>query len=227
VSRERGKVGRPRNNQRELTRAPDEEILFHAARLFATKRFEGTSTREIAEAAGLRQSSLFHYFRTKEDILVRLSEDLNLAPLAKLAEIRALDADPAEKLYRVLRSHVHLALAERWAWRAVLENSQTISKSRFRRYLAQEAEYCDGIADIVSSGVARGVFVDEPAGLATARLLGMCNWSLRWFKRSGAMSAAEMADYLAESGVRSLAVEGGVAEAAAAAVRGDLMADRA
>ena len=210
-------VGRPRKDQRELSRSPEDEILFQAARLFATRRLEGTSTREIAEAAGLRQSSLFHYFRTKEDILVRLSEDLSREPLTNLAQVRESDEGPAEKLFLILQRHVHQALANRWEWRAVIENSQAISKSKFRRYLAQEAEYCDGIAAVVAEGSASGVFVNEPAGLATARLLGMCNWALRWYKRSGPMSAAEMSVYLASTGLRSVLTDGRIVDEIVAA----------
>ena len=43
-----------------------------AGRLFAERGFLGTSTARIAAAAGLRQSAIFHWFRTKESILETL-----------------------------------------------------------------------------------------------------------------------------------------------------------
>jgi AcrR family transcriptional regulator len=49
-----------------------EEILSAAAGLFESEGYTSTSTRTIADAVGLRQASLFHYFARKEDILTEL-----------------------------------------------------------------------------------------------------------------------------------------------------------
>lgn len=49
-----------------------DEILDAAGELFTTLGYSGTSTRTIAEAVGIRQASLYHYFKTKDDILCAL-----------------------------------------------------------------------------------------------------------------------------------------------------------
>jgi AcrR family transcriptional regulator len=62
--------GRPRKQQPSRPGATArEEILDAAAELFTTKGYATTSTRSIAEAVGIRQSSLYHHFNTKDDIL--------------------------------------------------------------------------------------------------------------------------------------------------------------
>ena len=62
------RVGRPRANPNKTDQPATEAILAEARRLFRQNGFKGTSTREIAEAAGLRQPSLFHYFKNKNEI---------------------------------------------------------------------------------------------------------------------------------------------------------------
>lgn len=46
-----------------------EEILLEAAKLFASKGFEATSIREIGDAAGILSGSLYHHFKSKEEML--------------------------------------------------------------------------------------------------------------------------------------------------------------
>lgn len=80
--------GRPRLVPRSATAVePREEILHAAAELFVTHGFAATSTRDIAEKVGVRQSSLYHYFTGKPDILAELLR-LSVRPsLDKVEEV--------------------------------------------------------------------------------------------------------------------------------------------
>lgn len=67
------RAGRPRlTTQRRPGTTARDEILDAAGELFTTLGYTGTSTRTIAEAVGIRQASLYHYFKTKDDILCAL-----------------------------------------------------------------------------------------------------------------------------------------------------------
>ena len=49
-----------------------DQILRVASRLFAVRGFHATSTRDIADAVGIRQPSLFHHFSSKAEIMAQL-----------------------------------------------------------------------------------------------------------------------------------------------------------
>ncbi|HIK56122.1 MAG TPA: TetR/AcrR family transcriptional regulator [Synechococcales cyanobacterium M55_K2018_004] len=49
-----------------------QKILKAAQRLFARKGYDGTTTHELAEAAGLAEGTLFRHFETKKAILVEV-----------------------------------------------------------------------------------------------------------------------------------------------------------
>ncbi|MCV7357372.1 TetR/AcrR family transcriptional regulator [Mycolicibacterium fluoranthenivorans] len=67
------RAGRPRlQTQRRPGMTARDEILDAASELFTTTGYAGTSTRSIAESVGIRQASLYHYFKTKDDILCAL-----------------------------------------------------------------------------------------------------------------------------------------------------------
>lgn len=50
----------------------EQRILDAALKLFVEKGFHGTSTAEIAKTAGVATGTLFHYFKTKEELINRL-----------------------------------------------------------------------------------------------------------------------------------------------------------
>jgi AcrR family transcriptional regulator len=47
-----------------------DELLAAAARVFSTRGYEGASLREICAAAGILPGSMYHHFRSKEDLFV-------------------------------------------------------------------------------------------------------------------------------------------------------------
>jgi AcrR family transcriptional regulator len=86
------RAGRPRlTTQRRPGITARDEILDAAGELFTTLGYTGTSTRTIAEAVGMRQASLYHYFKTKDDILCALlsqtvTPTLSVIPILMAAE---------------------------------------------------------------------------------------------------------------------------------------------
>lgn len=60
-------------------------ILDCAAKLFRTEGYAATSLRGIAEAAGMRAASLYHYFESKDQIVI---EVLNRGVLSVFREVR-------------------------------------------------------------------------------------------------------------------------------------------
>jgi AcrR family transcriptional regulator len=59
----------------ETKAATRQRILEAAAQLFAAKGFEASTTRDIADAAGIASGTLFNYFATKEVILASLAAE--------------------------------------------------------------------------------------------------------------------------------------------------------
>src|ERR1700760_5171856 len=96
------RAGRPRlTTQRRPGTTARDEILDAAGELFTTLGYTSTSTRTIAEAVGIRQASLYHYFKTKDDILCALLSQTVTPTLAFVEQLAAADPElsPAEQLH--------------------------------------------------------------------------------------------------------------------------------
>ncbi|MFC0182207.1 DNA-binding transcriptional regulator, AcrR family [Pseudarcicella hirudinis] len=53
-----------------------QEILKAALKLFVAYGFHGTATGKIAQEAGVATGTLFHYYKTKDDLIVALYVDI-------------------------------------------------------------------------------------------------------------------------------------------------------
>lgn len=197
--------GRPRRDPRPLRHPPEEEILQAAGRLFAAQGFAGTSTRQIARAAGLQQPSLFHYYPTKEDILRALSERALVRPLRALERVAATEASPGVKLFCAVMFHVRHLCSQPYDLTAVLEDAPRLPRQRFRNWFEQVDRYTRGVRELVEAGQREGAFVaDLDPAVATMAILGMANWTLRWFRQDGRLLAEDVAEQMARMAVRAV-----------------------
>jgi AcrR family transcriptional regulator len=89
-----------------------EELLAAAAELFTTRGYTATTTRAVAERAGMRQASMYHYVGGKQDLLAELLEG-TVTPSLTLARTLLADASrPAERrLWELCRSDTELLCA--------------------------------------------------------------------------------------------------------------------
>ena len=80
------------------TRPPNKiaEIQNVAAKLFASQGYHSTSIREIAGVLGINQATLYHYFKSKEEILFQLINDALDDAYKTLIDIRKADLPPVD-----------------------------------------------------------------------------------------------------------------------------------
>lgn len=80
-----------------------ERLLEAAARLFLERGYAATGVSAVLEAAGVRSGSLYHFFRSKEDLLLGvLDRYLGLLQPVILAPVEALTDDPIERVFALL-----------------------------------------------------------------------------------------------------------------------------
>lgn len=102
----RPRPGRPRLTPPLLAGSPREQVLEAAARLFTSKGYAATSTREIAEAVGIRQASLYYHFAGKGEIVTELLGRTIRPTMESVARIESLTEDPDTVLYLVALADV-------------------------------------------------------------------------------------------------------------------------
>src|SRR5580704_18603548 len=111
-------------------------ILRAVRRVFAEKGFDGTTTRELADAAGVSEALLFKHFPNKEALFSAMKLSLNEQDLGRLERIKQLEPS-VSTLVLLVHFLTHL-LIEGWT---VAEDEPAIQTRLMLRSLAQDGEY--------------------------------------------------------------------------------------
>ena len=171
------------------------EIVDTAASLFARQGYHATSMADLIDATGLASGGLYHYIGSKEQLLLRICDQL-MDPLLDEADAIVRGPEPAaQRLRLVVRAWMRHVEAHR-AHMLVFQQERRLleadprwqdvrrKRKRFERLLDRLLEDAEDDGD--------ATFADRPAALLA--LLGMVNYAPQWFRADGRLSADEIAD---------------------------------
>lgn len=166
--------GRPRHQQPSRPGATArDEILDAAAELFTTQGYASTSTRSIADAVGIRQSSLYHHFKTKDDILEDLLEGTVSGGLAFARDVAADTPGrevPGSRLHAVALYDGTQLCNARWNL-GVLYHLPEARSGRFARFLSDRQELRSLYAQLGAGLASPAAAAGTPAGDLAFRLV--------------------------------------------------------
>src|SRR4030042_286581 len=89
------------------------EIFASSVSLFLERGFRETSMRDIAEAAGMGKSSLYDYFRTKDDILLWAVEDQMADLTTGVQRIAEQPLAAQERLRQIMQLHLSFLISRK------------------------------------------------------------------------------------------------------------------
>src|SRR6266516_484339 len=97
-----------RNSNSEISRHDQklEFILRHAARIFAEKNYHSTTMRDISRATNISLAGLYHYCKSKEELLFLIQDNCFSRVLERLEERLQEVADPVSKLRIFIENHL-------------------------------------------------------------------------------------------------------------------------
>jgi AcrR family transcriptional regulator len=177
----------------ELT---DMEIRRVALRMFASRGYDGTSMRDIAESVGIKGASMYNHFVSKEAILWDLTRSAQevLFENWRTAENGLPDAEPFGRLRAFIRAQVQYHTKHHLE--AAIINAQLVSLSpeHYKQAIVVRHDYENILADIVEGCVAAGGSVPD-VRITVFALLQMTSAIATWYRPDGPMEPGVLADH--------------------------------
>ncbi|MFF2627279.1 TetR/AcrR family transcriptional regulator [Kitasatospora griseola] len=189
-----------------LTRASYtvESLLAVTVRVFNERGYDGTSMEDLSRAAGISKSSIYHHVRGKEELL-RLAVGRALDALfGILAEPKAVEGRPVDRLEHVVRRTAEVLLAELPYVTLLLRVRGNTTTEQ--RALERRRDFDHRVAELVQEAVGAGELrADVEPRLATRLLFGMINSVVEWYRpgQRGAEGLPDAVVQLAFGGLRA------------------------
>lgn len=157
-------------------------LLKEAARLFRDKGYERTTVRDLAAAVGIQSGSLFHHFRTKEEILKAVMVETIRLNTALMQAAADSEESPRGKLRALVRSELESINGQTgeamavlvYEWRSLSEGSQV--------QVLELREIYEGLwLSVLEELNELGQLKADPF-IVRRMLTGALSWTVTWYK---------------------------------------------
>lgn len=172
------------------------ETVFQAAlRCFYVHGYDGASMRDIAKAGGVTPAAIYHYYSSKQDLLMDIiSRFMQRSIDTTRSAISDAGDDPAEQLFAAARSHVLWNASDVVSSFVVNSEIRSLEPHNRQRNIAQRDELQRMFDAVVERGAAEGVFATPWPREASRAVVTMCTAVAGWYKAAGPLSPGEIAD---------------------------------
>ncbi len=174
-----------------------EQILAHAAALFAQHGYQGTTMNQVAQACGVSKPALYHYVRDKYRLLVEIAEGHVVRLQALVVEVEHEALPPEARLRRMIERFIAEYAGAQSAHRVLTEDVRFLEPADRERVLDREREVVAAFAEAVGAlrPDLRAAKLQKPM---TMLLFGMMNWMFIWLRPGGALTHGEMMPIVAD-----------------------------
>jgi len=179
------------------------KILRNASRLFAAKGYEKASLEEIASKLKLTKASLYHYVKSKEDLLFQIQMQGIEEAYSSLKEVLESDLDPVKKIREAVKGH--LRIITNGSMFGELGLQELVLSAKMKIKIATERERFEkAFQTIIQEGIEAGAFREQNLRIAVSVILGALHWVPMWYSGKGSLTIDEIAEETIEVILRGL-----------------------
>ncbi len=187
---------KPNSTQFNATKKND--IIEVASKLFSQKGYRATTLKDISDRVGLHKTSIFHYFKNKEDILmhvIQISLDVYMRSLDDTAEFKTMSSE--ENLRLALEKQVSVICEYKDYLNVGLSEMRSLSDENIKKITKKRIEYRKHFEKVIleiQADQRSDLFNRLNPKIVNLGILGMCNWLTKWYREDGPLTPKDISD---------------------------------
>ncbi|MEU5975309.1 TetR/AcrR family transcriptional regulator [Streptomyces sp. NPDC047315] len=168
------------------------KLLVAAVEAFAERGYHATTTRDIASRAGMSPAALYIHYKTKEELLHRISRIGHTRALAVLSAAAERGGTPSEQLAEAVGSFVRWHAGRHDTARVVQYELDALAPEHRTEIVALRRQSDAVVREILRAGVESGEFDVPDVPGTTLAVLSLCIDVARWFNVRGSRTPEEV-----------------------------------
>lgn len=179
-------------------------LMAAAIESFATQGYHATTTRDIANAAGMSPAALYVHFPSKAAVLSAISRSGHEQALQMIADVVSVTADPVESMHQIVQKFV--------AWHA--KRHRVARVVQYELHALPPADYAivadlrrrteQLVRDVITTGVTTGAFKTTDVRTTARAVLSLGIDVARWYTDTGKPTPAALGRQYADLVLRML-----------------------
>lgn len=170
-----------------------------AVELFARQGFANTSVQQIVELAGVTKGAMYHYFRSKDDLLFAIYDGMLTLQSEHLAKIVARGLPIANALRAACIDVIETSIDFLPEGTVFFRSMHMLSVARQDEVKHRRRAYNDAFAAIISAGQAEGIYrSDIPMAVLAANFFSDLHYLSQWYSPDGAEDKSLIAEQLTD-----------------------------
>ncbi|ATW47739.1 TetR/AcrR family transcriptional regulator [Streptomyces peucetius] len=191
----------------EVTPEAAKKLLVAAVEAFAERGYHATTTRDIAGRAGMSPAALYIHYKTKEELLHRISRIGHDKALEILNAAYDGAGTPTERLADAVRSFVRWHAGRYTTARVVQYELDALSDTHRTEILGLRRQSDAVVRRILNEGVEAGEFEVPDVPGTTVAVLSLCIDVARWFNTQGRRTPDEVGALYADLVLRMVSAQ--------------------
>ena len=178
-----------------IPRKRDAEVLEAAARVFYARGYSDASVQDVADEIGILKGSVYHYVKSKEDLLYRLLDGVHADVRAILLEVASVpDLAPLDRLHLYLCRQIEYNARNLQRITIYYQEVGQLSDARRKTIRAHRAEHEDFVTQLIRQAQDDGDADDtHRARIVANYIFGSVIWVYHWFNPEGTIQADTIA----------------------------------
>ncbi|NMH98725.1 TetR/AcrR family transcriptional regulator [Pseudonocardia acidicola] len=191
----------PRRAMLTKADAQRQRVVSESVEIFSRRGFRATSMNEIAAAVGLSKPTLYHYFRSKEELLVRIYSDVLDESLEMGRETVAAAASPLDAIRDLISSRVAYTCHNQALLKVCFEEEHELPAELSAEVLSRRRAFENLFLTAVQEHLEQhpGLNLGMTPSIYANMCLGAVNWSYKWFRPAGPSTPEELGRQMARS----------------------------
>ena len=192
--------------------ASSRRLLQAALDAFAAQGYRATTTRDIAQRAGLSPAGVYVHFGSKADLLGAISRIGHDAILRMSEQAIAQGQDPADRLSRFVRTFAAWHAAHHGVARVIQYELRELTPTAFEEARERRRRFDQIVQAELRRGNETGVFAVGDVGGTALAILSLCIDVARWYGATSRRSPAAIGDLYADLVLRMVRSDGELSE---------------